>query len=153
MGRTQASFLHFFPPLGLSNLDVKQHQKDMVVLCHKIDDKNQFLFETTVTKTVDEVVKELCEINNMRLRLSLLADNVKDLSEHGPMKPVEEQGLDDIYDEEGNVKPTDTRPAGPDERINPDPSARRTGRAPAAHLSEVLMRTVTDAVALLHRDL
>jgi len=130
----------------------KEHLSKMVVLNHKIDDKNMFLYETSVTKTVDETVSELVAINNLRLRLSLLAEHVKDLADHGPMKPVEEQGLDDVYDEEGNIKPTDTRPAGPDERINPDPSARRTGRAPASHLAEVLMRTVTDAVALLHHD-
>mgnify|MGYP006892658040 CR=1 FL=1 len=84
----------------------------MVVLVHKVDEKNQFMYETSVTKQVDEVVDDLIKINNLRLRLSLLAEHVKDMALHGPMKPVEEQGLDDIYDEEGNIKPADTRPAG-----------------------------------------
>lgn len=42
----------------------------MVILTVKKGDEPQFLFETTVTKSVDETVKECTEIYNGRLKVS-----------------------------------------------------------------------------------
>ena len=34
----------------------------MVVLVHKVDEKNQFMYETSVTKPVDEVVDDIVDL-------------------------------------------------------------------------------------------
>lgn len=74
----------------------------MVLLHYKKIDHNQFLYETTATKEVGEIVQELAEsisyptlVNNMRIKLDIFACCVEDLATHGPLKPEEIRGLTD----------------------------------------------------------
>merc|ERR1719453_2508115 len=83
----------------------------------------------------------------------MLAAAAEGLAQHGPMKPPEQQGLDDAtplledYDvADGTVKPR----SAPERSANyrPDPTERRTGNAPTDELAAVITKTVEDAKAL-----
>jgi hypothetical protein len=70
----------------------------MVVLHFKKSDMNQFLFETQTSKSVDDLLKDLVEINNLRLKVDRAAVSVEDLATKGPMRPEELRGLTDLDD-------------------------------------------------------
>ena len=82
----------------------------MVVLHFKKNDLNQFLYETTMTNRIDDLLAELVEcnnnhftlyltlVNNLRLKLDRAAVSLEDLSSKGPMKPEELRGLKDLDD-------------------------------------------------------
>lgn len=55
-----------------------------------------FLFETTVSTTVDDLIESLVEIHNARLRSFLIIDSVKELSMYGAMKLPETVGSDEV---------------------------------------------------------
>ena len=50
-----------------------------------------FLFESTVKATNEELIKELVEVWNLRVRVKMLVNSVRQLAEYGPMKPPNKQ--------------------------------------------------------------
>ena len=79
----------------------------MVVLHFKKNDLNQFLYETTMSIKIDDLLAELVEckfkvnnnvnlVNNLRLKLDRAAISLEDLASKGPMKPEELRGLKDL---------------------------------------------------------
>lgn len=93
----------------------------MVLFHIKRTDTDQFLFETRTTESNDEVIRTLVrsiagsdagatpppltaargrsaqvKINNMRVLIQQLCLGCERLVEFGPMKPPEEQGLDEV---------------------------------------------------------
>jgi len=72
----------------------------MVLLHFKKSDQNQFLYETTTAITIDKLVDELVQINNMRLKIDRLAQAMEELAAKGPLKPEGLRGLnEDGYEE------------------------------------------------------
>merc|ERR1711988_1773124 len=131
----------------------KSTQIDMVMLHVKRGEKDGFLFETTTTTEVDVVVNEVIETQNMRLKLNRLVSAAEGLAAHGPMKPPEQQGLDDDTPllEDYDVTSGETAPRAQPERnqfYNQDPTERRTGNAPMPELAKVIVKTCDDAKAL-----
>jgi hypothetical protein len=115
----------------------------MVILdIKRTDKKNEFLFETTVKNNVGDVVKELCEVHNLRLKVMRLAMCCKELSKHGPLRPEETRG---IGDEIGKVSDLDPNAYG--QPTNPDEHGYRTGCPPPPEVAEVLHRTSEEAEA------
>lgn len=112
-------------------LDVKRTEK-----------KNEFLFETTVKANVSDVLRELCEVHNLRLKVLRLAMSCKELAKHGPLRPEETRGLSD---EIGKVSELDPNAYG--QPTNPDEHGYRTGCPPPPEVSEVLHRTAEEADA------
>lgn len=110
-------------------LDVKRSEK-----------KNEFLFETTVKAQVGDVLKELCEVHNLRLKVLRLAMSCKELAKHGPIRPEETRG---ISDDIGNVSELDVNAYG--QPTNPDEHGYRTGCPPPPEVAEVLRRTAEEA--------
>merc|ERR550514_1005484 len=95
----------------------------MVLLHVKRGDKDTFLFDTPAASPVDETVRELVKVQNLRGKVNRLAAAAEQL---------EQQGLDDAtplledYDvSKGEVVPH----AMPQHGVNyrQDPSERRTG--------------------------
>jgi len=126
----------------------------MVLLHVKGSDKDTFLYETPAATEVDAVLTQVVKIHNLRHKLTRLADAASSLAEHGPMKPPEQQGLDDEtplledYDVgTGTVAPRSRSERGPNYR--PDPTERRTGNAPTDEIAAVIKRTVEDGRALV----
>jgi len=109
-------------------LDVKRSEK-----------KNEFLFETTVKANVSDVLKELCELHNLRLKVVRLAVSCKELAKHGPLRPEETRG---IGDEIGKVSELDPNAYG--QPTNPDEHGYRTGCPPPPEVADVLHRTAEE---------
>lgn len=112
-------------------LDVKRSEK-----------KNEFLFETTVKVQVSELLKELCEVHNLRLKVQRLAKSCKELAKHGPIRPEETRG---ISEEISRVTELDVNAYG--KPTNPDEHGYRTGCPPPPEVAEVLSRTAEEAEA------
>lgn len=80
-------------------------------------DNDQFLFETTVTESVKDTIREMVEINNIRHRITRMKLEGEELAKYGPAKHPDKHGID-TYSEEAIEK-------GP--FYNMDPTGRRTG--------------------------
>lgn len=67
----------------------------MVILHVKRENESQFLYETDVSKSVDEVVKDLVAIFNGRLKVTRICYEIEELAKHGTFQPPEMQGLNE----------------------------------------------------------
>lgn len=65
----------------------------MVILHIKRGDNNQFLYETNTGIVIEDLVKELVDINNWRLKIDRAAQAMEDLASKGPIKPEALRGL------------------------------------------------------------
>ena len=157
-------FSNYFAFLGLSFFSPPQRNATarklgtpaalpMVLLHVKRSEKESFLYETPATTDVDVVLRDLVIIHNLRQKVNRLAEAAEQLAAHGPMKPPEQQGLDDETQllEDYDVKSGTNKPrAAPqrNEHYNPDGTERRTGNAPSPELAAVMTKTVEDAKSL-----
>mmetsp|Transcript_19400 Transcript_19400/g.25565 ORF Transcript_19400/g.25565 Transcript_19400/m.25565 type:complete len:285 (-) Transcript_19400:156-1010(-) len=116
----------------------------MVVIHVKKTEKDQFLFETSCSETNDNLIEQLVTISNYRVRLRCLASALRQLAEFGPMKPVEEQGLDEIKEEHEGVA------IEKGEFYKPDPTGLRVGNGIGPQLTETFERVCADAEAAMH---
>lgn len=112
-------------------LDVKRSEK-----------KNEFLFETSVKSNIGDLLKELCEVHNLRLKVLRLASSCKELAKHGPIRPEETRGLSDSLN---GVSELDVNAYG--KPTNPDEHGYRTGCPPPPEVADVLTRTAEEAEA------
>ena len=73
----------------------------MVLISLKSNNNDGFLYETTTSTKVDDLINALVEIHNARVLSCLIADAVKGLATHGVMKrPEDYAGTDDDDEEE-----------------------------------------------------
>ena len=80
----------------------------MVVLHYKRSEQNQFLYETTTSTRVEDLIDQLCRstalfpltliVNNLRIKLDRTAVALEELASKGPLKPEEIRGLKDLDD-------------------------------------------------------
>jgi hypothetical protein len=82
----------------------------------------------------------------MRMVLGFLVEQARGLSKHGPMKPSEQQGLDEIAETEQGVVIV----KGPN--YVADPQGIRTGNGPGTQLAEVIERVCLDALAAINKN-
>jgi len=118
-------------------LDVKRTEK-----------KNEFLYETTVKSSVSDLLKDLCEVHNLRLKVLRLAVTCKELAKHGPIRPEETRG---ISDDLSKVSELDVNAYG--QPTNPDEHGMRTGCPPPPEVAEVLSRTAEESEAAVSVEL
>jgi hypothetical protein len=115
----------------------------MVILdVKRTDKKNEFLFETTVKTEINDLLKELCEVHNLRLKVLRLAMACTELAKHGPLRPEETRG---ISDDLSKVSELDVNSYGAPTR--PDEHGYRTGVPPPPECGDVLTRTAEEAAA------
>lgn len=115
----------------------------MVLIHVKRTDVDQFLFETTVTASNDDVIRELVAVWNKRLEIQRLIAAVLELAKHGPARPEDKRGLE--YDDD------EKKMAESYGNYCPDPTCHRNGDAPSAELAETLNRMCDDAAAIIHK--
>ena len=60
----------------------------VLIHCKYKGEEHSFLYETTVEINVKDLIKELVEVHNLRLRLQRLKSEGDDLASHGPCKPL-----------------------------------------------------------------
>lgn len=118
----------------------------MVVFHIKSGDSDSFLFEANCDTTNDQLIRNLVEVWNLRIRLRQLCGGVRDLGRHGPMKPPDKCGLDHIDEEykgETVIK---------NEYYEADPTGMRTGSGPGPQLVATLERVALDAESILDKE-
>jgi hypothetical protein len=111
----------------------------MVVVFIKNSEEDTFLFETTTQAKVDDLIRGLVEIWNMRKRVGRLVASARRLAEFGPAKPPDKQGIDDVIEAAGDA----TIKKGPFYKC--DPLGQRTGNACDPKLIAVIEKTCRDA--------
>ena len=117
----------------------------MVVIHIKKSDADQFLYVTTCSASCDTVIRELVDVWNMRHRIGRIADACIDLSKHGPLKPADQRGIDEVQEAGGA-----TIEKGP--RYNADPLGHRTGNPPDPAAAATLVKTAEEAKASVHKN-
>ncbi|KAM3936447.1 cilia- and flagella-associated protein 298 [Leptodactylus fuscus] len=125
----------------------------MVRLHVKHGDESQFLFDTTVNVSVEELTKEVASIYNGRLKVSRICTEMEELVEHGVTLPPNMQGLTDEQIEELKLKDeweTKCVPSG-GSVFKKDEIGRRNGHAPNENMKKVLQNTMEEARALISK--
>lgn len=61
-----------------------------------ISANDSFLFETTTSTKIDDLIESVVDIHNARLRSRLIVDAVSGLAMYGVMKKPEEVGTDEV---------------------------------------------------------
>jgi len=113
--------------------------------------------ETTITKSVDEILVELCEVNNLRITIDKIACSIEGLAEHGPLKLEALRGLTNAETiapavemlSEAEKKYAYPIPEG-GQRYNPDKTGYRIGIAPPEEVSKRMMEECQTAKNLIH---
>ena len=100
---------------------------------------DEFIVEGTTTASNDELIAELVNIWNLRLRLAQLCGSMRELARHGPMKPPDEQGIDAIKEEYEDAQ------IEKGEFYEPDPTGMRNGNGVGPQLAETFERVCADA--------
>lgn len=107
----------------------------MVLIHYKKSDTNQFLYETTASTPVADLIKSLVHVHNQRLVIDRLAVSVEELALYGPLKPEVLRGLSDPELMVAAVETMGEREKKyarkmeipPNQRFNQDPNHYRTG--------------------------
>jgi len=115
----------------------------MVVIQIKKSDTDSFLYETTCETSNDTLIRELCEINNLRVRLRQLGGALAELGRYGPMKPPDKAGLDEVNEKYAGGT------VDKNENYQADPTGIRTGCGPGPRMVEVFEQVWRDAEAAL----
>ncbi|XP_033112494.1 cilia- and flagella-associated protein 298-like [Anneissia japonica] len=123
----------------------------MVRLLIKKADETQFLFETTVTVVVQDLLNELTEIYNARLKVDRICTELGELAKHGISLPPNMQGLADeqIADLKLKDEWADKCIPSGGAIVNLDPIGRRNGQAPNEKMADVISRTVSEAKKII----
>ncbi|KAL3770834.1 hypothetical protein ACHAWU_006393 [Discostella pseudostelligera] len=123
-----------------------------------------FLFETTASTPVDDLIESLVEIHNARVRSRLIIDSVKDLALYGIMKRLESVGTDEVclflvkmqiaFWFAAVSRQSHHRSAQIEKGPNyiADPSRERSGNPPDAQMAEILQREVESLEAYIDKQ-
>lgn len=127
----------------------------MVIIHVKHNDQDQFLFETTLKASVDDVVTNITAIYNGRLKIDRICAEMEELAEHGTMYPPEILGLTEEQVQE--MKLVDhwgdkCIPSGGFVEIK-DPIGRRNGKQPLKDMQDVLKNSAKDAKNTISKNL
>jgi len=119
----------------------------MVRLHIKRGDESKFLFDTTCPTSMAELIPQITDIFNERLRVERLCSEVEMLADFGIAKPMEAMGLTDEQIVELKIQDLWTPKCYPSggSVFNRDDIGRRTGNAPTPQLAEVLKKTCAEA--------
>ncbi|XP_020651920.3 cilia- and flagella-associated protein 298 [Pogona vitticeps] len=125
----------------------------MVLLHVKHGDESQFLLETTVNISIEDLTQEVTKIYNGRLKVQRLCAEIETLAEHGIFLPPNMQGLTDEQIEELKLKDEWAERCIPSggSVFKKDEIGRRNGHAPNEKMKQVLTTTVEEAKALISK--
>jgi hypothetical protein len=117
----------------------------MVVIQVKNGEHDTFLYETSSMNSGDQVIREIVQIWNLRIRLAQLTGAVRELARYGPMKPQDKIGIDEIQEQHNGVRVVKG------EYYEMDPTGIRTGNGVGPSLTETFETVVSDAEAALSK--
>lgn len=134
--------------------NTKKNFKKMVLLHIKRETESQFLYETSKTVPISELVSDIVNIYNGRLKIKRVASEVEELAKHGPMFPPDILGL--LEEQAAELKLHDewadkVVPSG-GWIYNKDPMGRRNGRMPQANMQAILTKAIKDAQEIIDKE-
>ncbi|TDH72245.1 uncharacterized protein CCR75_006050 [Bremia lactucae] len=113
-----------------------------MVVCHvKRGVSIEFLFETSVETNNDSLIRSLCHVHNLRLRLAALADALNDLASHGMANLPQDQRLNTCQEGVSNKRRENV--------FQNDPLGYPTGKHISSQLKYMLVRVAADAKMIL----
>lgn len=115
----------------------------MVVIQIKNSDKDTFLYETSCNISNDQLLRDLVNVWNLRLRLRQLIGGLREMALYGPMKEPNKVGIDEIQEKYNNVL------IEKNQYYQADPTGNRTGNGVGPQLTETIERVCLDAEAIL----
>eukprot|EP00127_Corallochytrium_limacisporum_P003727 Clim_evm59s152 gene=Clim_evmTU59s152 len=127
----------------------------MVQLHVKNGSESLFLYKTVTTESVQDTLDNVCEIQNARLCVFRLCDQVDFLAQYGISLPANMQGLTDeqIVDLKLNDEYEDRCVPSGGYINRRDPMGQRNGRAPNDKMKDVLGKTVREAKDMISKEL
>lgn len=127
----------------------------MVVIHLKHNDQSQFLYETTLKTSIEDLVVNIAAIYNGRLKIERVCSEIEELAQHGTMYPPEILGLTEEQVEEMKLVDHWGNKCIPSGGFieNKDPIGRRNGTQPRKEMQNVLNNTVQEAKKLISKDL
>lgn len=127
----------------------------MVRLHVKKGDESQFLYDTSVTVSTDDLLLDLLEIYNGRLKISRLCYEIEELSKHGTHLPLNMVGLTEEQIEELKLVDDWGEKCVPSGgwRENKDTMSKRNGRQPTENMCAVLEKTVKEVQGVVSKKL
>eukprot|EP00771_Trimastix_marina_P001453 gnl/Trimastix_PCT/2525.p2 GENE.gnl/Trimastix_PCT/2525~~gnl/Trimastix_PCT/2525.p2 ORF type:complete len:284 (+),score=78.97 gnl/Trimastix_PCT/2525:81-932(+) len=122
-----------------------------MVRIHLKKGEHEFLYETTLSTEMSEIITHLVDTLSMLLRIRRLISYTEDLLQHGPLREPNQQGLDEYLPEEQVQTVKDS--CVPGQHIyRADPTGRRCGKAPDEPASQVLQRTLDETKELIQKE-
>lgn len=127
----------------------------MVKLHIKKGDEDQFLVETMVQISIDDLMKILVPIYNGRLKVNRICSEIEMLAESGVSLPPNMQGLTEDQIEELKLVDEWAEKCSPSGGYDfkKDVMGRRNGRAPTQKMKDVLLKTVKEAKDMISKKL
>lgn len=128
----------------------------MVILHVKRSDTNQYLYETHTGVLFEDLIKELVDINNWRLKIDRACQALEDLATKGPIKPEALRGLHDL---DGYVRTEDLTVINGLKEMPPKTGCRevvdehhfRTGWLVSEELCKQMLEEVMKGKQLIHK--
>jgi hypothetical protein len=120
----------------------------------KISEKNQFLHEATTQQDCTDIIKEVVLINNLRVKIDLLAMYIENLMKHGPLKPEDSRGLKETENLDADIEdkykvPKIKMPKPMGTKLNEDPTAQRSGWILEDDITNLILKACFDAKDLI----
>ncbi|KAI5099842.1 UPF0769 protein C21orf59-like [Silurus meridionalis] len=125
----------------------------MVQIHVKRGDESQFLFNTTVDVSIEQLIQQVTQIYNGRLKVDRICSEIPELADHGITLPPNMQGLTDeqITDLKLRDEWEDKCVPSGGAEFKKDEIGRRNGHAPSEKMKNVLMKTAEEAKALISK--
>ncbi|KAH7297857.1 hypothetical protein KP509_25G015400 [Ceratopteris richardii] len=130
----------------------------MVLVHVKQSEDRQFLYECPSSQSVDTLIRDVVLINNLQLRLLILAREGEQLCLHGPARAPNDDGDPDSDDDANydSQKAECSSSASYRRQHGPfylrDPSGKRTGEACDPEVAKTLRKTLAEAEACVSKE-
>uniref|UniRef100_A0A8D8WXL1 UPF0769 protein C21orf59 homolog n=1 Tax=Cacopsylla melanoneura TaxID=428564 RepID=A0A8D8WXL1_9HEMI len=126
----------------------------MVILHIKHGDESHFLYETTTSTSINQLMGEVLNIYNGRLKVYRVIGEMEELAKHGTLLPPDMMGLTDEQVEELKLKDDEGEQCKPTGYIfNKDPIGRRNGYQPPVNMQELIKKTIEEVRQKISKDL
>nr|XP_022903028.1 UPF0769 protein C21orf59 homolog [Onthophagus taurus] len=127
----------------------------MVIIHVKNKDQCQFLYETTLDTSIDDLVVEIVAIYNGRLKIQRICAEMEELAKYGTLYPPEILGLTPEQVEELKLVDHDGErciPSGGFTLVK-DPIGRRNGKQPKKDMQDLIKKSVNEAKEMISKKL
>ncbi|KAI5739757.1 hypothetical protein M8J77_023137 [Diaphorina citri] len=117
----------------------------MVILHIKHGDASQFLYETSTSTSIQQLLEEILNIYNGRLKVYRVMAEMEELAKHGTFLPPDMLGLTDEQVEELKLRDDQGERCKPSGYIeNKDPIGRRNGYQPPIKMQDLIKTTIEE---------